>query len=363
MVFDEKLFDEKPIIKVIGIGGAGGNAVDRMIQNDVRGVTFVAMNTDAQVLKLSKAEERIQLGRDLTKGLGAGADLNVGRMAAEESKEDIEDILDGVDMVFITAGMGGGTGTGAAPVVARLAKSRDILTVGIVTKPFSFEGVKRAEAAKIGIKKLKEEVDTLIIVPNDRLIEMFPPDKELLSAFRDADNVLRSGIQSIADLIMFPSLINIDFADVRTVMKNQGAALMGIGSAKGDNRAVAAARNAVQSSLLEMSIDGATNAIVNIAANEKLTIHDMMHAIDEIKKATDSDFNMIYGTTINEALGDELVVTVIATGYELKQTPTAIDKLTEVYLDEHHPNVDTKEDREALEDDGIPSWLKNKGSL
>ncbi|MDY0278084.1 MAG: cell division protein FtsZ, partial [Acholeplasma sp.] len=326
MLFGESNnFDQRPIIKVIGVGGGGGNAVDRMIENDVKGVSFVAVNTDAQVLKLSKANERIQIGKKLTRGLGAGAKSEVGEKAALESIDELTEMLNGVDMVFITAGMGGGTGTGAAPVIAKLAKEMGILTVAIVTKPFSFEGPQRMKSAIYGLEQIRPHVDTLIVIPNERLLKISGPSTQLLDAFRESDKVLRQGVQGIAEIIAIPGLINVDFADVRTVMEDKGTALMGIGMSKGENRAIESARKAIHSSLLEVSIDGATDAIVNIASGTSITLFETQQALDEIKNAVDNDLNVIYGTTVNTDLGDEMIVTVIATGYELKAKDNTFD--------------------------------------
>ncbi len=319
MVFEQfDSFSQNPVIKVIGVGGGGGNAVNRMIRNEVQGVEFIACNTDAQVLKLSKADTRIQLGRKLTRGLGAGAKFEIGRKAAEESEEELRAAIEGADMVFITAGMGGGTGTGAAPVIAKMAKEMGCLTIGIVTKPFMFEGNSRTAAAIEGLENLKPYVDTLIVIPNERLLSIVAPDTTMIDAFREADNVLRQGVQGIAEIIAIPGLINVDFADVRTVMENKGTALMGIGIASGESRAVEAARKAIHSNLLEVSIDGATDAVVNITSGTNITMFEVDEALKEIRNATNRELNIIYGTAFNSDLEGELIVTVIATGYELK---------------------------------------------
>ena len=311
---DDK-FNQKPNIKVIGVGGGGGSAVNRMIENEVQGVEFVAMNTDAQVLKLSKADVRLQLGKNLTRGLGAGANPDVGRQAAEESEDEIRELLAETDMVFITAGMGGGTGTGAAPVVAKLAREMGCLTIGIVTKPFGFEGKRRMSVALEGLEALKPYVDTLIVIPNDKLFYVVDRNTSYLDAFREADKVLRQGVQGITEIIAIPGVVNVDFADVKTVMKDKGTALMGIGVAEGPNRAVEAAREAIRSPLLETSINGATDAIVNITSNFHASLYEMDEVIEEIHKSSTTDINVIYGSAINSDLGDELVVTVIATGF------------------------------------------------
>ncbi len=308
-------FNQKPVIKVIGVGGGGGSAVNRMIENDVQGVEFVAMNTDAQVLKLSKADVRLQLGKNLTRGLGAGASPEVGRQAAMESEEEIRDVLRGTDMVFITAGMGGGTGTGAAPIIARIARELGSLTIGIVTKPFGFEGRKRASVALQGLEELKPFVDTLIVIPNDKLLYIVDKDTPHLEAFREADNVLRQGVQGITEIIAVPGVVNVDFADVKTVMKDKGTALMGIGIASGENRGIEAARAAIRSPLLETSINGATDAIVNITSNANASLYEITEIIEEIRNSSTTEINVIYGSAINADLDDEIIVTVIATGF------------------------------------------------
>ena len=308
-------FNQKPVIKVIGVGGGGGSAINRMIENDVQGVEFVVMNTDAQVLKLSKADIRLQLGKMLTRGLGAGANPEVGRQAAIESEDEIREILADTDMVFITAGMGGGTGTGAAPVIARIAREMGCLTIGIVTKPFSFEGRKRSAVALTGLEELKPFVDTLIVIPNDKLLYIVEKDTPYLDAFREADNVLRQGVQGITEIIAVPGVVNVDFADVKTVMKDKGTALMGIGIASGENRAVEAARAAIRSPLLETSINGATDAIVNITSGYDASLYEINEIVEEIQKSSTTDINVIYGSAINMDLHDEIIVTVIATGF------------------------------------------------
>ncbi len=314
-MIDDNAFDQMPKIKVIGVGGGGSSAVNRMIENDVRGVEFSVVNTDAQALKLSRADIRMQIGGYLTKGLGAGGDPEVGRKSAEESIEDLKELVSGADMVFVTAGMGGGTGTGAAAVVAKLARDTGALTIGIVTKPFSYEGKKRSVNAYNGITALRENVDTLIVVPNDRLMQVVDPATPLIEAFRVADNVLRQGVQGIAEIITTPGLINLDFADIRSVMKNGGTALMGVGIAKGENRAVEAARNAISSPLLETSIQGATDAVVNITGGPTFSLFEAGAVVDEIQEAAGTDISVIHGAAINVDLGDELIVTVLATGF------------------------------------------------
>ncbi|CAN7438980.1 cell division protein FtsZ [Rossellomorea sp. LjRoot5] len=320
--FDTNL-DSLATIKVIGVGGGGNNAVNRMIEHGVQGVEFIAVNTDAQALNLSKAEIKMQIGGKLTRGLGAGANPEVGKKAAEESKEQIEEALRGADMVFVTAGMGGGTGTGAAPVIAQIAREIGALTVGVVTRPFTFEGRKRSNQASGGIAAMKEGVDTLIVIPNDRLLEIVDKSTPMLEAFREADNVLRQGVQGISDLIATPGLINLDFADVKTIMSNKGSALMGIGAASGENRATEAAKKAVSSPLLETSIDGAQGVLMNITGGTSLSLYEVQEAADIVASASDQEVNMIFGSVINEELKDDIVVTVIATGFneEVIQPP------------------------------------------
>jgi cell division protein FtsZ len=329
--FDTNL-DSLATIKVIGVGGGGNNAVNRMIENDVQGVDFIAVNTDAQALNLSKAELRMQIGAKLTRGLGAGANPDVGKKAAEESREQIEEALRGADMVFVTAGMGGGTGTGAAPVIAQIARDLGALTVGVVTRPFTFEGRKRATQAAGGIAAMKEAVDTLIVIPNDRLLEIVDKSTPMLEAFREADNVLRQGVQGISDLIAVPGLINLDFADVKTIMTNKGSALMGIGVATGENRAAEAAKKSISSPLLETSIDGAQGVLMNITGGVNLSLYEVQEAADIVASASDQEVNMIFGSVINDNLNDEIIVTVIATGFneessQLKQSRPAFGQV------------------------------------
>lgn len=305
-------------IKVIGVGGGGSNAVNRMIENGVKGVDFITVNTDAQALHLAKSEHKLQIGDKLTRGLGAGANPDVGKKAAEESRELVMNQLKGSDMVFVTAGMGGGTGTGAAPVIAEIARECGALTVGVVTRPFTFEGRKRAAQAELGIEALKEKVDTLIVIPNDRLLEIVDKKTPMLEAFREADNVLRQAVQGISDLIQVPGLINLDFADVKTIMTERGSALMGIGIATGENRAAEAAKKAIMSPLLETSIDGARGVIMNITGGSNLSLYEVNEAAEIVISASDPEVNMIFGAIIDEELKDEIKVTVIATGFEHK---------------------------------------------
>ena len=309
------------IIKVVGVGGGGVNAVNRMIEAGLRGVEFIAVNTDAQALLMSDADVKLDIGRDLTRGLGAGADPDKGRQAAEDHAQDIEDALKGADMVFVTAGEGGGTGTGGAPVVARIARALGALTIGVVTRPFSFEGKRRAVQAEQGIVNLREEVDTLIVIPNDKLLQMIDHQIAILDAFKQADQVLMQGVSGITDLITTPGLINLDFADVKAVMSNAGSALMGIGSARGEDRARAAAETAVSSPLLEASIDGAHGVLLSIAGGSDLGLFEVSAAANLIRGAAHEDANIIFGTVIDDALGDEVRVTVIAAGFEGGQPP------------------------------------------
>lgn len=308
--------NKNAVIKVIGVGGAGGNAVNRMIDEGVQGVSFIAANTDVQALNSNKAENKIQLGPKLTRGLGAGSHPEVGQKAAEESQQTIEDSLKGADMIFITAGMGGGTGTGAAPVIAKIARETGALTVGVVTRPFTFEGPKRSKNAAEGIAQLKQYVDTLVIIANNRLLEMVDKKTPMMDAFKEADNVLKQGVQGISDLITSTDYVNLDFADVKTVMENQGAALMGIGRASGENRTVEATKLAISSPLLEVSIDGAKQVLLNITGGPDLTLFEAQDASEIVSKAAGDDVNIIFGTSINPNLGDEVVVTVIATGID-----------------------------------------------
>ena len=319
--------NKNAVIKVIGVGGAGGNAVNRMIDDGVQGVSFIAANTDVQALNSNKAENKIQLGPKLTRGLGAGSHPEVGQKAAEESEQTIEDALKGADMIFITAGMGGGTGTGAAPVVAKIARETGALTVGVVTRPFSFEGPKRSKNAAEGITQLKQYVDTLVIIANNRLLEMVDKKTPMMDAFKEADNVLKQGVQGISDLITSTDYVNLDFADVKTVMENQGAALMGIGRASGENRTVEATKLAISSPLLEVSIDGAKQVLLNITGGPDLTLFEAQDASEIVSKAADDDVNIIFGTSINPNLGDEVVVTVIATGIDSEAEEAASKQL------------------------------------
>ena len=320
-MFDLGMMDQLAKIKVVGIGGGGCNAVNRMIDSGLKGVDFIVANTDLQVLNDSLAPTKLQLGSDLTDGLGAGANPEIGKEAALESKEEIEESLKGADMVFVTCGMGGGTGTGASPIVAEIAQDLGALTVGIVTKPFSFEGKKRMEQAIAGLDELKKHVDTLIVIPNDRLRELIDKSTPMLEAFREVDNVLHRGVQSISDLIAITGLVNLDFADVKAIMKDRGNALIGIGVGSGENRAVEAAKQAVSNPLLENSINGATDAIINVTGGSSLTLFEVEEAAEVIRTAANTDINTIFGAVINENLTDEVIVTVIATGFEEPSEP------------------------------------------
>lgn len=367
-------------IKVIGAGGGGNNAVNRMIEAQLKGVEFIAVNTDKQALHTSKAEYKIQIGEKLTKGLGAGANPEVGKRAAEESKDEIIKVLQGADMVFVTAGMGGGTGTGSAPVVAQLAKEMGILTVGVVTKPFVFEGKVRMKNAENGIAELKSKVDTLITIPNDRLLQIVQKNTSMLDAFSIADDVLKQGIQSISDLIAVPGLINLDFADVTSVMKEQGLAHMGLGNATGENRAIEAARQAIQSPLLETSIRGAKGVLLNITGGPNLGLLEINEASTLVQESCDPEANIIFGASIREDLGEEIMITVIATGFdeeknmgfELNERPTVQSRPTLNTVPTKPSQPEVKEEAEVtieepkrvtttIEDDmEIPTFLRRR---
>lgn len=310
------MIDGTATIKVIGVGGGGTNAVNRMVDSGIRGVEFVAVNTDRQALLLSKAASKIQIGEKITRGLGAGANPDIGAQAAEESKNEITEALRGADMVFVTAGMGGGTGTGAAPIVAACAKEMGILTIGVVTKPFTFEGKKRLSQADRGIESLKSKVDTLVVIPNDKLLQVIDRKTSIVEAFKMADDVLRQGVQGISDLIAVPGLVNLDFADVKTIMLNTGMAHMGIGRASGESRAEEAAKQAVQSPMLETSIEGARGVIINITGGNNLGLHEVNTAAELVQRSVDPEANIIFGAVIDETLEEDIVITVIATGFE-----------------------------------------------
>ena len=334
-------------IKVIGVGGGGCNAVNRMIQSGLRGVEFIVANTDLQVLNTSLAETKLQIGVSITDGLGAGNDPEVGREAALESRNEIEDALRGADMVFVTCGLGGGTGTGAAPVIAEIAQGLGALTVAIVTKPFKFEGKKRMDHALLGLDELKKHVDTFVVIPNDRLRDIIDKSTPMVDAFKEVDNVLRLGVQSISDLISVPGLVNLDFADVKTIMAARGQALIGIGVGFGENRAIEAAKQAVSSPLLETTINGATDCIINITGGNSLTLFEAEDAAEVIRAAANTDINIIFGAVVNEALTDEAIVTVIATGFE--------DETEPLYQPFSNSTASSSRERiETLDDDVIP---------
>ena len=352
---DNMVQDQIAKIKVIGVGGGGCNAVNRMIDAGVNGVEFIVANTDLQVLNVSKAQTKLQIGKNITNGLGAGANPEVGREAANESKKEIEEALKGADMVFVTCGMGGGTGTGAAPIIADIAQDLGALTVGIVTKPFRFEGKKRMDQAEAGIVELKKHVDTLIVIPNDRLRDIIDKTTPMMAAFKEVDNVLMRGVQSISDLIAVAGLVNLDFADVKTVMSKKGSAIIGIGIGIGENRAIEAAKAAVASPLLETTIDGATNAIINITGGNSLTLFEAEDAAEVVRNAAKTDINTIFGAVINENLNDEVIVTVIATGFDDNKDD----------FDDYNDDVDEYSPRSmhSLDDTGdidIPPFLRNK---
>ncbi len=319
------MMDGTATIKVIGVGGGGNNAINRMIDSGIKGVEFISVNTDRQALQLSKASSRIQIGEKITRGLGAGANPDIGAQSAEESKSEIAEALRGADMVFVTAGMGGGTGTGAAPIVAATAKEMGILTIGVVTKPFTFEGKKRLSQAERGIESLKSKVDTLVVIPNDKLLQIIDRKTSIIEAFRMADDILRQGVQGISDLIAVPGLINLDFADVKTIMLNTGMAHMGIGRASGENRAEDAAKQAIESPLLETSIEGARGVIINITGNSDLGLHEVNTAAELIQRSVDSEANIIFGSVVDENMGDEISITVIATGFDKEQNKSSLE--------------------------------------
>ena len=349
--------DQIAKIKVIGVGGGGGNAVNRMIESGIKGVDFIVANTDLQVLNASKAPLKIQIGAELTGGRGAGSKPDIGREAALESRSEIESALAGADMVFVTCGMGGGTGTGAAPVVASIAQELGALTVGIVTKPFSFEGKKRMDQAIVGLDELKKHVDTLIVIPNDRLREIIDKTTPLLASFKEVDNVLMRGVQSISDLIAVAGLINLDFADVKSVMEKRGNALIGIGIGAGENRATEAAKQAVSSPLLETSISGATDAIINVTGGENLTLFEVEEAAEVIRQSANTDINTIFGAVINENLNDEIIVTVIATGFEdAEKSKVAASATREAINSSISSSVDDDDD-----DSDLPPFLRKRG--
>ena len=361
-------------IKVVGVGGGGCNAVDRMIEEGLQGVEFIAVNTDAQALMLSKAPTRVRIGDKLTRGLGSGGDSDVGRKAAEESAEDLYEVLKGSDMVFITGGMGGGTGTGGCPIVAQISREVGALTIGVVTKPFTFEGSRRIQNADTGIKDLKEKADTLIVIPNDRLLQIVDKRANLQDAFRMADDVLRQGVQGISELITVPGLINLDFADVRSIMSEGGAALMAVGSASGDDRAREAAEQAISSKLLDITIDGARGILFNVTGGPDLTLFEVNQAAAIIKETAHPDVNLIFGAVVDSNMGDTLRITVIATGFERTGVPRRILERPSTRFDETQAQqpqslenqMPSREPAEFqprtfnTEDLDIPTFLRNR---
>ena len=374
MIMDDNelsyMMDGTATIKVIGVGGAGNNAVNRMIEAGIRNVEFIAVNTDRQTLNESKAGSKIQIGEKLTRGLGAGANPDIGSQAAEESKAEIAEVLKGADMVFVTAGMGGGTGTGAAPIVAATAKEMGILTIGVVTKPFTFEGKKRLAQAERGVASLKGKVDTLVVIPNDKLLQVIDRKTSMIEAFRMADDILRQGVQGISDLISVPGVINLDFADVRTIMLNQGMAHMGIGVASGENRAEDAAKQAIQSPLLETSIEGARGIIINITGGSDMGLHEANTAAELVQRSADPEANIIFGTVIDDSMGDEIQITVIATGFEKEEERrSAGSQYENIVADAWRKrnsssisSISSSSSNESSGDLDIPTFLrKNKG--
>ncbi len=370
MIMDDNelnyMMDGTATIKVIGVGGAGNNAVNRMIEAGIRNVEFIAVNTDRQTLNESKASAKIQIGEKLTRGLGAGANPDIGLQAAEESRAEIAEVLKGADMVFVTAGMGGGTGTGAAPIVATTAKEMGILTIGVVTKPFTFEGKKRLAQAERGVASLKGKVDTLVVIPNDKLLQVIDRKTSMIEAFRMADDVLRQGVQGISDLISVPGVINLDFADVRTIMLDQGMAHMGIGSASGENRAEDAAKQAIQSPLLETSIEGARGIIINITGGSDMGLHEANTAAELVQRSADPEANIIFGTVIDDAMGDEIQITVIATGFEKEEEKRSTSQYENIVADAWRKRSASTTAASNSDSNGndldIPTFLrKNKG--
>ncbi len=352
-----EMFSAKSIIKVIGVGGGGGNAVNRMIESDVKGVEYIAINTDAQVLRLSKADTRIQIGRKLTKGLGAGADPSIGKDAAYENIDEIKNAVAGANLIFITTGMGGGTGTGAAPIIAQCAKDTGAVVVGVVTKPFRFEGNRRMQQALQGIEEMRPYVDSLIIIPNDKLLEIIGTNTTYLEAFSEVDNILKQAVQGISDIITLPGHINVDFADVQAVLKDKGTALMGIGIASGPNRAIEAARRAIQSPLLEIDINGATDAIVQVTCDSSFAMKEYEDVILEIRNASSSDINIKGGTGLNLELDGEMIVTVIATGFD--KTKNRHQDVSEIKVEETIKSEE-KEEKEESKETKVPSWLQGR---
>ena len=364
---DNTMLDGTATIKVIGVGGAGNNAVNRMVDSGIKGVEFTAVNTDRQTLLVSKAATKIQIGEKITRGLGAGANPDIGAQAAEESKAEIAEALRGADMVFVTAGMGGGTGTGAAPIVAAAAKEMGILTIGVVTKPFTFEGKKRLSQAERGIESLKGKVDTLVVIPNDKLLQIIDRKTSIIEAFKMADDVLRQGVQGISDLIAIPGLVNLDFADVKTIMLNTGMAHMGIGRASGENRAEDAAKQAIQSPLLETSIEGARGVIINITGGTNLGLHEVNTAAELVQRSVDPEANIIFGAVIDESLDEDIVITVIATGFEKEpglNSNIPVGDIVEKAWDKKINSIPNPVDNSNAADNlDIPSFLRNKRGM
>ena len=357
------MMDGTATIKVIGVGGAGNNAVNRMIESGIKGVDFIAVNTDRQALTKSKAGTKIQIGEKITRGLGAGANPDIGAQSAEENKSEIAETLRGADMVFVTAGMGGGTGTGAAPIVAQAAKEMGILTIGVVTKPFTFEGKKRLSQAERGIESLKGKVDALVVIPNDKLLQIIDRKTSINDAFRMADDVLRQGVQGISDLIAVTGTVNLDFADVKTIMKDTGMAHMGIGRASGENRAEDAAKQAVQSPLLETSIEGARGVIINITGGEDLGLHEVNTAAELVQRSVDPEANIIFGTVTDPDMKDEIQITVIATGFEKPEARVAstVDSFINKSWEKKPSSIPASDVNSSQGDLDIPAFLrKNK---
>ena len=360
---DVAMMDGTATIKVIGVGGAGNNAVNRMIEAGIKGVDFIAVNTDRQALTKSKAGTKIQIGEKITRGLGAGANPDIGAQSAEENKSEIAETLRGADMVFVTAGMGGGTGTGAAPIVAQAAKEMGILTIGVVTKPFTFEGKKRLSQAERGIESLKGKVDALVVIPNDKLLQIIDRKTSINDAFRIADDVLRQGVQGISDLIAVTGTVNLDFADVKTIMKDTGMAHMGIGRASGENRAEDAAKQAVQSPLLETSIEGARGVIINITGGEDLGLHEVNTAAELVQRSVDPEANIIFGTVTDPDMKDEIQITVIATGFEKPEARVAstVDSFINKSWEKKPSSIPASDVNSSQGDLDIPAFLrKNK---
>ena len=360
------MMDGTALIKVVGVGGAGNNAINRMIESGIKNVEFIGVNTDRQDLQKSKASTRIQIGEKLTRGLGAGANPDIGAQAAEESKSEIAEVLRGADMVFVTAGMGGGTGTGAAPIVAATARELGILTIGVVTKPFTFEGKKRQKKKEKGIVNLKEKVDALVVIPNDKLLQIIDRKTTIVEAFKMADDVLRQGVQGISDLISVPGQINLDFADVKSIMLNTGMAHMGIGRASGENRAEDAAKQAIQSPLLETSIEGARGVIINITGGPDLGLQEANTAAELVQRSVDPEANIIFGVVTDDNLGDEIQITVIATGFEKDDNVSSIgvESLVNNTWNKKINSIPTSQDNRTdnQNDLDIPSFLRKKGN-